>query len=145
MSGRPFRRTAMPCARDRWAYAVVVVSLALAAFVLSCVGSPPGEGARRAGPAFTGPVFSGAATAGASVVAARADHAEHDPCEEGPGHDCHSSDPRAVLGHAPLPGADHSTVPWQPATGPAVSALDPARAPGRARPPDLHVLQLLRV
>ena len=46
---------------------------------------------------------------------------------------------------SPLPGADHSTVPWQPAAVPALSVLDRARAPGRARPPDLHELQLLRV
>ncbi|WP_159765382.1 hypothetical protein [Streptomyces sp. HM190] len=143
MSGRPFRRTAMPCARG-WTHAVVVVSLALAAFVLSCVSPPPGEGSRRTGPPFTGPVFTTTA-AEASVVAARNQHADHDPCEEGPGHDCHASDPQAVLGHAPLPGADHSTVPWQPGAVPAVSALGPGRAPGRARPPDLHVLQLLRV
>ncbi|UUU19474.1 DUF6153 family protein [Streptomyces sp. DSM 40750] len=139
MSGRPFSRTAMPCARSRSARLVLVVSLALTTFLLFCAGSPPGDGPRQRPHSVSAPVEE-------RSVAVRADHVERAPCEHGPGrHGCHSPDPRAVLGQVPLPGADHTAATWQPATAPAPVALDGAREPGRARPPDLHELQLLRV
>lgn len=140
MSGRPFRRTAMPCARSRSARLVLVVSLALTTFLLFCAGPPPGDGPqRRPHSVSAGPVAE-------RSVAARASQVESDPCEHSPGgHDCHSPGPRAVLGHVPLPGADHTAAPWQPATAPAPVAPDGSGEPGRARPPDLHELQLLRV
>ncbi|MFE7837092.1 DUF6153 family protein [Streptomyces sp. NPDC057474] len=139
MSGRPFRRTALPCARARSARLTLVVSLALTTFLLFCAGSPPGEApAQRPHSVSAGPVEERSA--------AQAGHVERDPCEHSPGeHDCHAPDPAAVLGHVPLPGADHTAAPWQPAPAPALVALDGSREPGRARPPDLHELQLLRV
>lgn len=141
MPGRPFRRTALSCARGRSASRLVlVVALALTTFVLFCAGSPPGEAtAQRPQSVSAAPPAEGAETA-------RAPHVERDPCEHSPGgHHCHSADPRAVLGHAPLPGADHTAAPWQPLTAPALLAPDRSGERGRARPPDLHELQLLRV
>lgn len=140
MSGRPFRRTAPPCARSRSARLMLVVSLALTTFLLFCAGSPPGEAPEPR------PHSVSAGAAAERSVTARAAHAEPDPCEHSPGgHDCHASDPAAVLGHVPLPGADHTAAPWSPAPAPALVAPDGSRKPGRARPPDLHELQLLRV
>lgn len=141
MPGRPFRRTALPCARGRSASRMVlVVALALSTFVLFCAGSPPDEAPAQR------PHSVSAAPAAEGTVTARARHVERDPCEHGPdGHHCHSADPRAVLGHAPLPGADHTAAPWQPSTAPALLTPDRSGEPGRARPPDLHELQLLRV
>ena len=56
MSGRPFRRTALPCARGRTAHLVLVAALALTTFLLFCAGSPPGEAsARRPHPVSAGP------------------------------------------------------------------------------------------
>ena len=140
MSGQPFRRTAMPCARGRSARLLLVFSLALTTFLLFCAGSPPGEAPqRRPHSVSAGPAAELSATA-------RAVHVERDPCEHGPGgRDCHASDPAAVLGHVPLPGADHTAAPWPPAPAAALVAPDGSREPGRARPPDLHELQLLRV
>lgn len=140
MSGRPFRRTALPCARSRSVRLMLVVSLALTTFLLFCAGSPPGEApGPRPHSVSAGPAAEGAAPA-------RAARAERDPCEHSPGgHDCHASDPAAVLGHVPLPGADHTAAPWPPAPAPALVAPVGSREPGRARPPDLHELQLLRV
>ena len=140
MSGRPFRRTALPCARGRSARLMLVVALALSTFLLFCAGSPPGEApAPRPHSVSAGPTAEG-------FAAARAGLAERDPCEHSPGeHDCHAPDPAAVLGQIPLPGADHTAASWQPATAAAPVALEGSREPGRARPPDLHELQLLRV
>ncbi|WP_327731781.1 DUF6153 family protein [Streptomyces sp. NBC_00487] len=140
MSGRPFRRTALPCVRGRSARLMLVVSSALATFLLFCAGSPPGEApAQRPHSVSAGPVQE-------RSVAARASQVERDPCEHGPGeHDCHSPDPAAVLGQVPLPGADHTAAPWPPAPASAPVAPAGSREPGRARPPDLHELQLLRV
>ncbi|MFF7392011.1 DUF6153 family protein [Streptomyces scabiei] len=150
MSGRPFRRTALPCARGRTVHLVLVAALALTTFLLFCAGSPPGEASERrphpvsAGPAQEPPVKERSA-AGRSVTA-RTGLVERDPCGHSPGeHDCHSSEPAAVLGQMPLPGADHTAAPWQPAPAPAALAPSGAGEPGRARPPDLHELQLLRV
>ncbi|MEE1760270.1 DUF6153 family protein [Streptomyces sp. SP18BB07] len=149
MSGRPFRRTALPCARSRTARLLLVAALALTTFLLFCAGSPPGEAPERhpqavsAGPGQERP--EGRSAAGRSVTAPTG-HVERDPCGHSPGeHDCHSPDPAAVLGQMPLPGADHTAAPWQPAPAPAALAPHGAREPGRARPPDLHQLQLLRV
>ncbi|WP_200304104.1 DUF6153 family protein [Streptomyces adelaidensis] len=140
MSGQPFRRTAMPYARARAARLVLVVSLALTTFLLFCAGSPPGEAPVRR------PHQVAAAPVDGRPVVTKAGLAERDPCEHRPGeHGCHSHDPRAVLGHVPLPGADHTTAPWQPVTAPALVAPARSGEPGRARPPDLHELQLLRV
>ncbi|MCC9708098.1 hypothetical protein E4N62_24265 [Streptomyces sp. MNU76] len=126
MSGRPFRRTALPCARGRTAHLVLVAALALTTFLLFCAGSPPAEASERRPHSV-------------SLV-------DRDPCGHSPGeHDCHSSDPAAVLGQMPLPGADHTAAPWQPAPAPAALAPSGAGEPGLARPPDLHELQLLRV
>ncbi|MGW0708445.1 DUF6153 family protein [Streptomyces sp. NPDC002643] len=138
MSGRPFRRTALPCAVGRSAHLVLALTLALAALAFFCAGLP----ARAA--SAPRPHSVSAAPADPSV-AVRASQVERDPCDHDGGHDCHSSDPRAVLAHAPLPGADHTAAPWQPGTVPAAAALDGSGTPGRARPPDLHQLQLLRV
>ncbi|WP_086784292.1 hypothetical protein [Streptomyces caniscabiei] len=150
MSGRPFRRTALPCALGRTAHLVLVAAIALATFVLFCAGSPSGEAPERrpqaasAGPAQERAV-GGRPAAGRSVTA-HTRQVERDPCGHSPGeHDCHSPDPAAVLGQMPLPGADHTAAPWQPAPAPAAVAPDGSRGPGRARPPDLHQLQLLRV
>lgn len=138
MSGQPFRRTAMPCVRGRSARLVLAVAAALGTFLLLCAGPPPGEG-----PAQRPHSVSAVAE---RPVAAQADHVERAPCEHSPDeHDCHSPDPQAVLGQVSLPGADHTAAPWQPATAPALAAPDGSRQPGRARPPDLHQLQLLRV
>lgn len=156
MSGRPFPRTALPCARGRTARLLLVAALALTTFLLFCAGSPPGEAPERrpqavsAGPAAERPVEGRPAAEGRPAVGrsvtARTGHVERDPCGHSPGeHDCHSPDPAAVLGHKPLPGADHTAAPWQPAPAPAAVAPDDSREPGRARPPDLHELQLLRV
>ncbi|MDX3639250.1 DUF6153 family protein [Streptomyces sp. MB09-02B] len=160
MSRRPFRRTALPCARSRPAHPLLVAALALATFLLFCAGSPPGEEPeRRAHPVSAGsaqerPVYErpvqerpvqGRSAEDRSDTA-RTRHVERDPCGHSPGeHDCHSPDPAAVLGQMPLPGADHTAAPWQPAPAPAAVAPDGGREPGRARPPDLHELQLLRV
>ncbi|WP_338900034.1 DUF6153 family protein [Streptomyces sp. TG1A-60] len=139
MSGRPFRRTAMPCARSRPARLVLVVSLALATFLLFCSGAPPGEAPAQR------PHAVSAAPVAEREVAAQAGQVEHGP-EHRPGeHGCHSPDPRAVLGHAPLSGADLTAARWQPSTAPAPVAFDGSGKPGRARPPDLHELQLLRL
>lgn len=83
MSGRPFRRTALPCVRGRSARLMLVVSSALATFLLFCAGSPPGEApAQRPHAVSAGPVQE-------RSVAARASQVERDPCEHGPGeHDC---------------------------------------------------------
>ncbi|MFF6783548.1 DUF6153 family protein [Streptomyces sp. NPDC012510] len=138
MSGQPFRRTAMPCARGRSTRLVLAMAAALGTFLLFCAGAHPGDG-----PAQRPHAVSAVAE---RPVAAQADHVERDPCEHGPdGHDCHSPDPRAVLGQAPSPGADHTTAPWQHATAQTPAAPDGSRQSGRARPPDLHELQLLRV
>ncbi|MBZ3901336.1 MULTISPECIES: DUF6153 family protein [Streptomyces] len=140
MSGRPFRRTALPCVRGRSARLSLVVSLALATFLLFCAGSPPDEA-----PAPR-PHSVSADLPAERPDGVRASQVERDPCDHGPdGHDCHAPDPAAVLGQVPLPGADHTAAPWQPATEPAPVAADGSREPGRARPPDLHELQLLRV
>ncbi|MFF9035719.1 DUF6153 family protein [Streptomyces sp. NPDC014892] len=165
MSGRPFRRTALPCARSRTARLLLVAALALTTFLLFCAGSPPGEAPERrpqaisAGPGQERPEQArpaeGRPAEGRSAeersaegrsVTAPTGHVERDPCGHSPGeHDCHSPDPAAVLGQMPLPGADHTAAPWQPAPAHAAPAPSGAREPGRARPPDLHELQLLRV
>ncbi|QFQ95149.1 hypothetical protein F9278_01895 [Streptomyces phaeolivaceus] len=140
MSGRPFRRTAPPCARGRSARLMLVVSLVLTTFVLFCAGAPPGEA-----PAPR-PHSVSADLPAERPDSARAGAVERDPCEHSPGgHDCHAADPAAVLGQAPLPGADHTAASWQPASAPAPVASFGSGEPGRARPPDLHELQLLRV
>ncbi|MGW0841617.1 DUF6153 family protein [Streptomyces sp. NPDC002787] len=136
MYGRPFRRTAMPCARSRSAHLVLVLSSALATLLLFCADTPADEG----------PEQRPHSVSAERPVATQADQVERDPCEHGPDeHGCHSPDPRAVLGQVPLPGADHTAASWQPATATDSVAPDSSRKPGRARPPDLHELQLLRV
>ncbi|MDX2934429.1 hypothetical protein [Streptomyces ipomoeae] len=159
MSGRPFRRTALPCALGRSAHLVLALALTISALVLFCAGPPIGEAPVQSPHAVSAaPTASAAASASASAsvvvsasvakrpVAVRAHRAEPDPCEhDSGGHDCHSPDPRAVLGHVPLPGADHTAAPGQPAAAPALMAPVRSGEPGRARPPDLHELQLLRV
>ncbi|BBC29282.1 hypothetical protein SGFS_005760 [Streptomyces graminofaciens] len=112
---------------------MLVLLVASATFVLSCVSGPPADGAAGG-------------TSLVHTVAAAAQHLDRDPCEEHPGgHDCHSPDPRAVLGHTPSLGTDRATIPWLHAASEAGASLGPSREPGRARPPDLHELQLLRV
>ncbi|MFD9251298.1 DUF6153 family protein [Streptomyces bottropensis] len=139
MPGRPFRRSVLPCARGRSARVLLVVASALTTFLMFCAGAPPGEApAQRPHTVSAVPVAEGPAVA-------RAGQVDRDPCEHSPGgHACHSPDPAAVLGQAPLPGAP-TAVSWQPATATAPAALDGSGEPGVSRPPDLHELQLLRV
>ncbi|CBG75509.1 MULTISPECIES: DUF6153 family protein [Streptomyces] len=140
MPGRPFRRTALPCVRGRSARLLLVIVSAVTTFLLSCAGSPPGEAPAQR------PHTVSAEPRTQVPLAVRAGQVDRDPCEHRPGgHDCHSPDPAAVLVQVPSPGADHTAASWQPATAAARVASAGAREPGRARPPDLHELQLLRV
>jgi hypothetical protein len=157
MSGPRSRRTALPRARGRWARPLLFLMVVWATFALFCVSAPP---ARADEPSASPPVsVPSAPPTPSSVPAASPDrttderldagaprHADREPCEESPGHHhCGGPEHHGVLGHAPLVGADLAPAPGQAETTPARGAIDAAREPGAARPPDLHELQLLRV